>query len=165
MLLTVLLACSNSEDPSFFGGGEAHASGEMATEAEYNPYGIGASTDTGTDITTTITSADGPVLGTLTTEWTSGTTLTADVTYTDPQDDFLGGHLYWDLTGDTDLSGDFEVVDAADYVDGTNAAAGTGFVAFVILGGDSTLGWTLGLTPVDAAGNYGARLLADVDPG
>ena len=163
MLLTVLLACSNSENPSFFGGGEPHATGEQATVDEYNPLGIGASTDTGTTGTTTaVTSADGPVLSEVTAEWTTSTSLTVDVLYTDLQDDFVGGHVYWDLTGDTELSGDYPVVDSGEYVEGTNAAAGSGFVGFVILNTDSSADWTLGLTPVDVAGNYGAQLLADV---
>ncbi len=163
MLLTVLLACSNSQNASFFGGGEPHATGEQATVDEYNPLGIGASTDTGgTDTTTAVTSPDGPVLSEITTQWTNSTTLTVDVLYTDPQDDFVGGHVFWDLTGDTDLSGDYPVVDSGEYVEGTNAAAGSGFVGFVILGADDAVGWTIGLTAQDVAGNQGARLLADV---
>lgn len=167
MLLTVLLACSNAENPSFFPGGEAHAEGVAATQEDYNPLGIGIEPDTGGggSDTTTATSADGPVLGTFTTAWTSTTTLSVDITYTDVDDDVLAGHLYWDLTSPDggDLSGDYTVVDSADYVEGDNATAGGGSFGFAILGADATQGWTLGVTPVDSAGNYGARALADVE--
>ena len=169
MLLSLLIACDTSNRASFYGGGEPHAEGVQATEDEYNPYGIGQTEDTGgtdtTDTTTHTTSADGPVLDGLVGEWVDSITLAIVFAYTDPQDDFVGGHVYWDLTGNSDLSGDYSVVATADYVEGSNAVAESGAGALVIEGADSSVGWTFGATPVDGAGNYGARVVVDIAAG
>jgi len=166
MFVLALFACSNTSPPGFAGGGERHSEGVAASEDVYNPWGIGDDEDTGTTTETTETTdtngdPDGPVLSAVDYDWTGVTRLALTVAYTDTQDDVEGGYVFWDLTGEDDLSGSYEV-NTAGYESGMNAENQGSALFLELTSADSTKAWTFGVTVEDASGNQSNRLVQDI---
>jgi hypothetical protein len=136
MILPLLVACSNLSDPAFFGGGTRTATGELAgadtgstddTGSDTGNGGGGGGDEDAPEIT------DGSAFFE-TLESAEADFLKVVLSYTDTQDDVVGGKVFFDVIedGGAPQTESMTLVSAEDLSDLTSqAAVADGNVSFV----------------------------------
>jgi hypothetical protein len=135
MILALLVACSNLSDPAFFGGGTRTATGELAGAD------TGSSADTGADTGNGGGGGeeDAPEITDGSAFFEALESAEADflkvvLSYTDTQDDVVGGKVFFDVieNGGAPQTESMTLVSAEDLSDLTSqAAVADGNVSFV----------------------------------